>query len=207
MTGAEVDYRGNAQMKAYFCPGARSEVTGIPAMTLLAECASHLDLTDSWSQLSAFIATQPSNHNVTPLFIAAGAVPSHLNSAKVYFRTQANTLGDLIQYMTMGGRLPIGHDDIRNAVASFRRLWKLLFGEEVEDDTALQSLHPLHPTSGFLVYYDIGRDLPFPRPKVCINVKHFCKNDEVIARAIAQYYHEVGCPDVGAAYEAKLRAM
>jgi tryptophan 7-dimethylallyltransferase len=205
--GGEVDLLGNASLKAYFCPGARSEITGIPAMALLTDCTTKLGLAEAWSQLSAFVESCPARHNVTPLFIAAGSVPSHLNSAKIYFRTQANTLGELIQYMTMGGILPIDNEDISTAVKSLRRLWHLLFGADIKDDTPVYSLQPSHPTSGFLVYYDIGRDLPFTRPKVCITVKHFCKNDEIIAQAISQYYREVGCPDVADSYEKKLRSI
>jgi tryptophan 7-dimethylallyltransferase len=205
--GGEVDVRSNAALKAYYFPGVRSEITGVPAMTLFTHCMSKLGLEQPWNYLRAFIDSCPQHHQVTPVFIATGSAPSHLNSVKIYFRTQVNTLGGLIKYMTMDGALGTDNEEISTAVDSLRRLWQLLFGADVKDDTAVHSLQPLHPTTGFTVYYDIGHNNVSPRPKICITVKHFCKNDEVIAQALSQYYEEIGSPLIAQSYKKRLQAI
>jgi DMATS type aromatic prenyltransferase len=130
-----------------------------------------------------------------------------MNSVKVYFRTQATSLVELIDYLTFGNHLDVAAErDVVEAVDSLRRLWQLLF-PGVGDDVSLRSRAPKHFATGFLIYYDLSPRTPYSLPKVNINVKHYCANDQAVASAIAQYYRHVGCRDLGDSYERNLRSL
>jgi tryptophan 7-dimethylallyltransferase len=177
-------------------------------MHMISDCMSALGLEDKWSSVASFIESRPAWHRATPLFVCVGTGPSVQNRAKIYFRTQARSLKDIISYMTLDGNADvISSDDNSQTLAALPRLWTLLFGSDMDETQPVQSLDPNHLMSGHVVYYDIALTTPFPRCKLSINVKHFCKNDADIAAAIADYYREAGHTQLGDSYEKVVRSM
>jgi tryptophan 7-dimethylallyltransferase len=177
-------------------------------MVLIASCADELGLTHPWERVATFVRSRPSSHRVSdPFFLAVGTAPAEKNTAKVYFRTQASSLVELLEYMTMGGEPTLmSTPDARQAISSFRRLWSLLF-PGVKDDQPLRTLRPDQPTSGFVVYYEMKLGSPIPQAKAYINVKHFCPDDAHVSRAIAAYYHELGHSDFAHAYPVAMQSL
>jgi DMATS type aromatic prenyltransferase len=210
MLGGEIRLDGVAQTRAYFCPGPRAKLMGVSPIVLLTSCLDELGLSQPWERVTKFIGSCPLSHHVSdPFFLAVGTAPANNNSAKVYFRTQASSLTDLLEYMMMtmhGGPRLTSTPDALQAIASFRRLWSLLF-PGVKDDQPLYSLRPDQPSSGFLVYYEMKLGSVTPQAKVYINVKHFCPDDAHVARAIATYYDELGHSTFAQAYLIALQSL
>ena len=126
------------------------------------------------------------------------------NRAKVYVRTQASSLRSIIDLMTLGGKL--SDPSILSAVATLRHLWRLFF-DEPDENVSIRSLRPGHFGSGFSVYFEMALNRSTPSTKAYIPIRHYCHDDAVIARAMAQYYREVGLPSVGDRYVSDIQNL
>lgn len=189
--------------KGYFLPHLRSQATGVSRTELVTNCMTALGLESPWAMILSYISTLPLDHQAGPEIVSVDCVESSKNRAKVYIRTQASSLRTIIDLMTLGGTL--SSPSILSAIATLRHLWHLLF--EVDEDVSLQSTSPGHYASGFVVYFEMGLGRPTPLPKAYIPVRHYCDNDMQIAKALAQYYKEIGLPSVGDRYVADIQSF
>lgn len=190
--------------KSYFLPHLRSQAMGVTQTQLVTTCMTALGLESSWMMVLTYISTLPVDHQAGPEIVSVDCVEPSKNRAKVYIRTQASNLRAIIDLMTLGGTL--SSPSILSAIATLRHLWFLLFGE-VEEAASLHSTSPGHYASGFVVYFEMGLGRPIPSPKVYIPVRHYCDNDTKIAKALAQYYKEIGLPSVGDHYLADIQSF
>lgn len=156
-----------------------------------------LGLDHPWAMVISFIATLPDHNCTTPEIVSVDCVEPIKNRVKVYLRTQASSLNDIINLMTLGGEL--SSPSISSTIDTLRHLWLLLFGP-VGDSISIPSKTPDHYASGFVVYFEMALGRTVPVPKVYIPVRHYCRNDEEISKSLAQYYREIGIPSIGDRY-------
>ncbi|EIN06467.1 aromatic prenyltransferase [Punctularia strigosozonata HHB-11173 SS5] len=203
--GADLDKTGMTG-KAYFWPTLRSRMSGTSNIQTINACMERLGLVSQWSTVTSYLATLPASHSATPEVVAVSTVRPEHNGIKAYIRTCANTLADLIPYMTLGGNPTlVNHDGVRSAVDSVRLLWRLLFN--VDEHTAVHLHRPNFWASGILVYYDLAPGRAYPLPKLFIDVRHRCQTDVQIARAVKLYFEETGNDGIASWYEAELSSM
>jgi DMATS type aromatic prenyltransferase len=163
-----------------------------------------LGLENPWAMVIRYLATLPEHCQVKTEIVAVDCVQPSQNRAKVYVRTQASSLHSVIDLMTLGGEL--SDPSILSAVATFRHLWRLLFSES-DESVSIPSLMPEHFASGFSVYFEMRLNRPTPSTKAYIPIRHYCRNDAVIAKAMAQYYREIGLASVGDRYVSDIQRL
>jgi DMATS type aromatic prenyltransferase len=152
----------------------------------------------------SYMAQLPAHHKATLVIVSVDCIIPSKNRAKVYIRTQASSLHAIIDLMTLGGKL--SNPSILSTIATLRHLWRLLF-DGIDEDVPLASRAPDHYASGFLFYFEMSLGNPSPAPKVYIPVRFYCKNDGVIAEALAQYYKDVGMSSVGDRYLSDVQSL
>ncbi|KAJ7246933.1 aromatic prenyltransferase, partial [Mycena rebaudengoi] len=181
--------RGGFVAKSYFLPHLRSHLTGIAPTEIVTASMLALGLEASWDIVKAFIKTLPGECLANPEIVSVDCLHPSKSRAKVYLRTQETSLEGISNLMTLGGRLcdPV----VAETVATLAHLWRLLF-PSVDDTSPLPSRNPTHYANGFVVYFEMALGKPFPLPKVYIPVRHYCDNDEVISKAVSQYYIDIG---------------
>ena len=151
-----------------------------------------------------YLATIPEHYQAKIEVVAVDCVQPSKNRAKVYVRTQASSLRSVIDIMTLGGKL--SDPSILSAVATLRHLWRLFF-DEPDENVSIRSLRPGHFGSGFSVYFEMALNRSTPSTKAYIPIRHYCHDDAVIARSMAQYYREVGLPSVGDRYVSDIQSL
>jgi tryptophan 7-dimethylallyltransferase len=163
-----------------------------------------LGLEDPWMMVVQYLATIPEHYQVKIEIVAVDCVQSLQNRAKVYVRTQASSLRSIIDLMTLGGEL--SDPSILSAVATIRHLWRLFFSE-ADESVSIPSRRPSHFSSGFSVYFEMGLNRSTPTTKAYIPIRHYCRDDAVIAQAMAQYYREIGLSSVGDRYVSDIQRL
>jgi tryptophan 7-dimethylallyltransferase len=192
--------------KAYFWPTLRSRMTGQSNTEIVDACMVRLGLSAQWSLVTSYLATLPAAHQATPEVLAVSTVRPEQNGIKVYVRTYATTLAELLPYLTLGGHPAlVDHAGVQSAADSLRRFWRLLF--DVDEHTSVRSQNPDFWASGILVYYDLALGRAHPLPKLFIDVRHRCRTDAQIARAVAQYCEETGNTKMAGWYEDEIQSM
>ncbi|EKM77834.1 hypothetical protein AGABI1DRAFT_130104 [Agaricus bisporus var. burnettii JB137-S8] len=174
--------------KFYFLPHLRSTTTKVPQEDLVTQCMSRLDLIEPWVRVLSFMETIPKCRRPVPDMIAVDCVPSEQNRIKVYFRSDATTLDEIISIIRLGGALD--HDPLtRETCDLIERLWGLFFpGVGRYEHIQPSSPKKVVVAHGFLLYFEIRRRSNRLWPKLYFPVRHFCKSDAFIANAISQFY-------------------
>ena len=173
--------------KFYFLPHLRSTATKVPQEDLVTQCMSRLDLIEPWVRVLSFMETIPKSRRPVPDMIAVDCVPSEQNRIKVYFRSDATTLEEIISIIRLGGALD---DDplTKETCDLIERLWGLFFPGVGRYEHIQPSSPKKVVAHGFLLYFEIRRRSNRLWPKLYFPVRHFCKSDAFIANAISQFY-------------------
>jgi tryptophan 7-dimethylallyltransferase len=183
ITGVDFTHHGIIA-KAYFLPHVRSEMTGISQAELVSSCMANLGLERQWSYIASYLAAAPSNLQISPEIVAIDCLEPAQNRAKIYLRSSATNLGDLLDLSTLSGAL---HDDATlESAAAVSDIWDLLF----DGAKAIRSHNPSHYASGLVVYFELSLGRSHPLPKAYIPVRHYLANDEVIAAKLAAHYNK-----------------
>lgn len=164
---------------------------------VVTNCMVQLDLQKQWAKVTAYAESLPTHLTATPEIVSVDCIEASRNRVKIYFRTPASSLNDLVALFTLGGQL--SDPAIVKTVTTLRHLWKLLFAS-VGDDEPVLSKSPNHYASGFVVYFELGVGRETPAPKIYLPVRHYCANDEEVGRAMSQYYRDVGDEAMGERY-------
>ncbi|XP_006456264.1 hypothetical protein AGABI2DRAFT_122175 [Agaricus bisporus var. bisporus H97] len=173
--------------KFYFLPHLRSTATKVPQEDLVTQCMSRLDLIEPWVRVLSFMETIPKCRRPVPDMIAVDCVPSEQNRIKVYFRSDATTLDEIISIIRLGGALD--HDPLtRETCDLIERLWGFFFPGVGRYEHIQPSSPKKVVAHGFLLYFEIRRRSNRLWPKLYFPVRHFCKSDAFIANAISQFY-------------------
>jgi tryptophan 7-dimethylallyltransferase len=163
-----------------------------------------LGLEDPWAMVIRYLATLPEHCQTKTEIVAVDCLQPSKNRAKVYVRTQASSLRSIIDLMSLGGEL--SDPSILSAIATVRHLWRLFFSE-ADESVSIPCLRPGHFGSGFSVYFEMGLNRSTPSTKAYIPIRHYCRDDAVIAQAMAQYYRDIGLSSVGDRYISDIRRL
>ncbi|KIM73557.1 hypothetical protein PILCRDRAFT_725491 [Piloderma croceum F 1598] len=204
IVGADCTHNDDIVGKAYFLPHIRSQATGISIDKLVTECMKALGLEDPWAMVIRYLATLPEHCQTKTEIVAVDCLQPSKNRAKVYVRTQASSLRSIIDLMSLGGEL--SDPSILSAIATVRHLWRLLFSE-ADESVSIPCLRPGHFGSGFSVYFEMGLSRSTPSTKAYIPIRHYCRDDAVIAQAMAQYYRDIGLSSVGDRYISDIQRL
>ncbi|PPQ78838.1 hypothetical protein CVT26_011849 [Gymnopilus dilepis] len=200
--GADLTHSGLVG-KAYFLPHILSQATGEPPMELITRCVTEMDLGSQWHYVTAYLQSKTDMESV-PEIVAVDCVKKSENRAKVYIRTAANSLNQLIELFTLGGLLC--DPTVLETVTYIRKAWGLLFGD-IDEDYTLESRNPGHYASRFVLYFELSLMKQYPAPKLYIPVRHYCENDSVVAKAISQLCDEGIFSARGLDYPTKIQSV
>ncbi|KAJ7778865.1 tryptophan dimethylallyltransferase-domain-containing protein, partial [Mycena olivaceomarginata] len=191
--------------KVYFLPHVRAALEGVSDFSLVNNCISDLGVEDCWGPASSYFDSIPESNRPTIAMVAVDCLEPAKNRAKVYIRTQNSSFNDIVELLTLGGR--ISDEYVAQTVSTMRHLWRLFF-PGVADDTPLSSKRgPEYYPTGFLIYYEMSLGRAVLVPKVYIPVRHYCDSDSQIATALSRYFKDVGLDEVGERYHADLKQM
>ncbi|KAJ7802995.1 tryptophan dimethylallyltransferase-domain-containing protein [Mycena olivaceomarginata] len=191
--------------KVYFLPHVRAALEGVSDFSLVNNCISDLGVEDCWGPASSYFDSIPESNRPTIAMVAVDCLEPAKNRAKVYIRTQNSSFNDIVELLTLGGR--ISDEYVAQTVSAMRHLWRLFF-PGVADDTPLSSKRgPEYYPTGFLIYYEMSLGRAVLVPKVYIPVRHYCDSDSQIATALSRYFKDVGLDEVGERYHADLKQM
>ncbi|KAJ6544420.1 aromatic prenyltransferase, partial [Mycena capillaripes] len=200
----DLDVDGRAIIgKVYFLPYVRAAIEGFSDYSLVNTCMSELGVADSWGMASSYIESLPELTRPTIAMVAVDCLQPSKNRAKVYIRTQSSSYNDIVELLTLGGK--ISDEYVAETLSAMRHLWRLVF-PGVEDGMPLSSKRgPEYYPTGFLIYYEMAIGRAIPIPKVYIPVRHYCDSDAHIASALAQYFKDIKLTEVGERYETDLQ--
>jgi DMATS type aromatic prenyltransferase len=130
--------------------------------------------------------TIPESERPVPDMIAVDCVPSAQNRIKVYFRSDATTLDEIVRIVRLGGALD---DDplIKQTTDLIEELWTHIFPGVGRHDHIKPSC-PKKVAHGFLIYFEMKLGSERLWPKVYFPVRHYCESDAFIANAISSFY-------------------
>ncbi|KAJ3567306.1 hypothetical protein NP233_g6450 [Leucocoprinus birnbaumii] len=188
--------------KFYFLPHLRATETQVPQEDLVTHCMSHIGLMQSWERVLSFMSTIPQSERPVPDMIAVDCTSSAQNRIKVYFRSDATTLNEIIRIVCLGGTLD---DDplMQETIDLVEKFWGHFF-PGVARDEHIKPSHPKKVAHGFLIYFEMKLGSSRLWPKVYFPVRHYCKSDAFIANAISTLYAEYN-PDFAARYLGDLK--
>lgn len=172
--------------KFYFLPHLRAAETNVSQEDLVTECVSRIGLLEPWMQVLSFMKTIPQSARPVPDMIAVDCVPSTQNRIKIYFRSDATTLDEVVRIVRLGGALD---DDplIKETTDLIENLWSYFFPGIGRHERIKPSL-PKKVAHGFLIYFEMKLGSNRLWPKVYIPVRHYCESDMFIANAISKFY-------------------
>lgn len=172
--------------KFYFLPHLRAAETNISQEDLVTECISRIGLLEPWMRVLSFMQTIPQSARPVPDMIAVDCVPSTQNRIKVYFRSDATTLDEIVRIVRLGGALD---DDplIKETTDLIENLWSYFF-PGIERHEHIKPSLPKKVAHGFLIYFEMKLGSNRLWPKVYIPVRHYCESDMFIANAISKFY-------------------
>lgn len=201
----EVHAPASIVTKVYFLPYVRASLEGIADFSLVKACMSEIGVQDSWEMAASYIQSMPELIRPTVAMVAVDCVEPSKNRAKVYVRTHSSSFNDIADLLTLGGK--ISDEYVAHTLSAMRHLWHLLF-PGVGYNTPLTSKRgPEYYPTGFLIYYEMALGRAIPIPKIYIPVRHYCDSDSKIARALSQYFKDVGLKEIGGRYEADLKKI
>jgi hypothetical protein len=123
--------------------------------------------------------------------VAVDCVSVTKNRFKVYVRTPSLTFENIRRFMTLGGRLT--SRDVTRTLATISAFWKILFPDISDDEEPPLDPRTLrHLTSGLLFYYELRPKRLDPVPKFYMPVRHLCRSDADICRAMEELYLREG---------------
>ena len=102
-------------------------------MELITRCVTEMDLGSQWHYVTAYLQSKTDMESV-PEIVAVDCVKKSENRAKVYIRTAASSLNQLIELFTLGGLLR--DPTVLETVTYIRKAWGLLFGD-IDDNHTL----------------------------------------------------------------------
>ncbi|KIJ22272.1 hypothetical protein M422DRAFT_197362, partial [Sphaerobolus stellatus SS14] len=201
------------RLKAYFLPEARSALTLKSKRTLIAEVIKRLDsscrvnLTMPWSSLLQFFDSLPQPISPELLIVAVDCLPSRLNRLKLYVRTPLVSLSNLRRFLTLDSQAYGCLGKKGRTWEHLSLIWYLLFPEtfQLGEDTEVPSYNPRHPTGGLLFYYELRDSCLTPSAKVYIPVRHLCRNDEHVVKALETFSRITSNSSIGSQYAKNVR--
>jgi DMATS type aromatic prenyltransferase len=192
--------RSNTALKAYFLPETVTLTTGTSKFDLISgvvrklcevpsSSSAPISLQKSWDMLLGFFGSLPPSLTPSIEIVAVDCVPSSVNRLKVYIRTPLTTLSTVKRFMTLDS--VIESTAINRALEQVSYLWEILFpGLSDDKEPGVGESQLRHPTGGLLFYYELRGDSLHPLPKIYLPVRHLCKNDEEIVKAMEKLYRK-----------------
>ncbi|KAF8146896.1 tryptophan dimethylallyltransferase-domain-containing protein [Mycena galopus ATCC 62051] len=152
-----------------------------------------------------YLANEGKDSGLMFAMMAFDSCPVEKNRLKLYLWTPKHTIKDIVQNMTMGGKLKGPVYD--TAIEDLHKLCKHVFPYATDDDVELKNQHviddvpeayqedqPGRHDCGLLYYYEIFVGEPIPFPKVYFLMDFFGKDDLSTAKAVEAYLTDVGKP-------------
>jgi DMATS type aromatic prenyltransferase len=178
----------HVQVKAYCV--LHSSLGLLETLTLVNRAISPYTVDTATSTLFTYFQTKPAEwySTYTPKLILIGidCDGSDMPRIKIYIRYQFTDFDQLVDQLSLSGKIPLSLDYI----AALRDLWGRL---ACKTSTFTRCSH----TSGVMVYYEFSATKPLPGVKVYLPVRFMTSSDLLIADAAAEWlgnnYHFLGC--------------
>ncbi|EEU33551.1 uncharacterized protein NECHADRAFT_15792, partial [Fusarium vanettenii 77-13-4] len=185
--------KGEIVNKVYFFPGSVTCTANQPELMVISDAIKSAPgwESESLGSFDTFVdyVDQHSDSGFEVDMLALDLVPSESSRIKIYFRDRRTNFQAVKDTMSLGGRLPCSSPDVEEGMQKLRRLWNTLLGTgNAADDISLP--YKDHRTAGILYNVEIRRHNEMPKVKVYIPVRHYAKNDQHIAKALAGFLSE-----------------
>ncbi|KAM3539334.1 hypothetical protein ARSEF1564_007754 [Beauveria bassiana] len=193
-------------VKYYFIPSLKAAFTNqsnldLVTQTILSmpEAKADASLRQSVDIVLDFIRSYPAAEQPQVEIFAIDCISPADSRLKIYIRTGNTTFNNMIDVMTLGGRIPTFSEP---TVACLRGLWCSCFGVDDLPEVLSQSLRgKSHRTGGLLYYLELKMGSAHPSSKVYLPVRHYAKSDDQVARGLSKFLEKKGkCLEGGLSY-------
>ena len=203
--------RGKLSTKAYFFPILRSLETGLSTTTLVSNAIRRLHDPDSLSLIPALSVVETwlstfSSHSAPKVeMIAIDCIEPRQSRIKIYIRIPYTDFKAVLDAYTLDGGL---RDAVtRDGAVILKELWHLLIETPNTASEDSNLLLEEHRTAGIIFNFEIKPGSPFPSPQLYIPVRHYCKSDMDISKALCTFFERRGWSDLACSYSSHLSSI
>lgn len=201
--------------KVYFPPCFTAVTEGITrwqavrtAIRELPGIGSFPNILKSLGMLEDYLSSKPLEFEHGPRFLATDFVAPGKARLKIYMRHPGESLDEIWDYYTLGGRIK-GLEEDRE---KFKDLLELTSGGEYDAKTGKQtSKDQRHYTSVgrkmTAIYFSLSANNSSPAPKICIYPANFARNDEAIAKGLDAWFRKHEWYAGGKTMEEKVKSV
>ncbi|KAI1085589.1 aromatic prenyltransferase, partial [Whalleya microplaca] len=174
--------------KVYFFPKLRARARNQSNLETLSQAIheapySTEDKLKAWSIFHDF-SSEIGNEALEHEMLSIDFIDPLESRLKLYFRSRETTFNSVINIMTLGGR--IRNSKISQGLRDLRYLWNALFEVDIPPHQPLGEVS--HRTAGILYNVEFKLGDQFPVAKIYLPVRHYSRSDEVIIRALDDYF-------------------
>ena len=196
-------------LKMYLLPAARARherlsnysivLRGISCLQLDEEMHCGLDI------FAQYITSFRQRDSPNVELMGFDCVHPSMSRLKLYIRSPRTSFEDVIDALTLGGRLQ--EQGLEKVLPSLEFLWAVVLGLDFPV-ARTQPLPPSdHRTAGILYYYEFRPHSKSVKPKLYIPVRHYAKNDFVSASGFSRYLESQGMTLQGVDYLNAVRRL
>jgi DMATS type aromatic prenyltransferase len=182
-------------LKAYFVPEAKAWEQCSSTFDLVMKAIASLSLDPLVSSAIEIFSEYMQSFSPGELepeveILAIDCVEPSKSRVKIYVRSQQTSFGDVVDALTLGGKLHA--EEFKSGLQSLEQLWRAVLSL----DASVPSSEPLHPkqhrTAGILYYYEFKPGSSLIKAKVYIPVRHYGINDREIASGLSGFLKAKG---------------
>ena len=180
----------STMLKAYFFPVFKARETGQSTLALISRAIAKLAKVEglrfpSYGSLSDYIRTSKEGSRLEAEMLSIDCVSPASSRMKLYLRSPSTSFSSVRANMTLDGKLE--QPNLEKGIFELEKLWNLVLPAVQSGDSDTELPHKAHRTAGTLYYYDIGPGQLVPIPRLYIPVRHYGRNDTVIAEGLISY--------------------
>ena len=180
----------STMLKAYFFPVFKARETGQSTLALISRAMAKLAnveglLFPGYGCLSNYIRTSREGSRLKAEMLSIDCVSPAASRIKLYFRSQSTSFDSVRANMTLDEALE--QPNLEKGILELQKLWNLVLLPAQSGTSAKDLPYKAHRTAGTLYYYDIRPGQLVPTPRLYIPVRHYGRNDAVIAEGLLAY--------------------
>ena len=180
----------STMLKAYFFPVFKARETGQSTLALISRAMAKLAnveglLFPSYGCLANYIRTSREGSRLKAEMLSIDCVSPAASRVKLYLRSQSTSFDSVRANMTLDETLE--QPNLEKGILELQKLWNLVLLPAQSGTSAKDLPYKAHRTAGTLYYYDMRPGQLVPTPRLYIPVRHYGRNDTVIAEGLLTY--------------------
>jgi DMATS type aromatic prenyltransferase len=190
-------------LKAYFMPELKARNDRCSTFSLITKAVSSLSLDPSTSSAFEIFfdylhTTHQRAQDLEIEILAIDCIQPCKSRIKIYVRSQRTSFNDVVEAMTLGGR--IRDQGCQEAIRSLKQLWSSVLSLDINLPPSKRLPSKDHRTAGILYYFEFKPGSPAIKSKVYIPVRHYGVDDFEIACGLSQFLESRGMSLYGTTY-------